>query len=356
MPRDNKTPSAQATNTREPKQIISRRRLLQATGAGLITTAGAGAGAAARSDNQQQPRWSTDLAGAACFPPLIANGTVYIGAEPSDYYCTVSAFDVDSGRQQGTLSTSRMRSLSAPAVVDGTVYIGDRDTVHVLNSTLSKLQRIERLGSYTRTPPVVTDGSVYIGCDDGIHALRLDPQRTEHIFTTQAAVRSLCVEDGTVYFGDEDWKVHAVDTSSGTQQWVREISGHPGSPVVDNGVVYVGATSTISGGTSRFYAIDADTGDELWRKEDHGARSPTIVDDTIVTSGDGVCGLNPESGATRWQFTDIQIGTGSPAVSDGTAYVPSFFTEQLYGLEVTTGAVSQTYEIDEDIATPVSVA
>lgn len=361
MGRYNKTPSTQVTDSRESPRSISRRRLLQATGAGLVATANA-TGAAAQSDNrrQPQPRWSTDLTGTPCFSPLIADGTVYIGAKPADYYSSVSAFDVDTGHRRGTLSISRNQSLSAPAVADGTVYVGDRDAVHALNSTLNELVGIERLGSYTHTAPVVIDDSIYIGCEDGVYALQLRTESgyinsTEHVFTTQAAVRSLCVADGTVYLGDEGWNVHAVDVSSGTRQWTREISAWPGSPVVDNGVVYVGANRYVGGGTEKFYAIDAETGDELWSKKGHGAPSPTVVDDTIVTSGDGVCGLKPESGRIRWQFTDIQIGS-SPTVSDGTAYIPSFFTGQLYGLDITTGAVSQTYEIDEPITTSVSVA
>jgi FOG: WD40-like repeat len=264
----------------------------------------------------------------------------------------VSAFDVDSGRQQGTLSTSQTLSLSAPAVADETVYLGDRDAVHALNSTLGQVLWVTKLGSYTRTSPVVTDDSVYVGCDDGVYALQAN--HADRLFTTQAAVTSLCVADGTVYLGDEDWTVYAVDASSGTQQWSREISGAPRSVVVENGSIYTGTFAGLGPGTPGLHAIDADTGRLRWHKE-HPTTSASVVDDTVVTCGDGVCGFDVESGATRWQFTDIQETQPPISVSDGTAYFGEVLTGQLYGLNVSSGAVSWTSEIDEPTITSVSV-
>jgi outer membrane protein assembly factor BamB len=91
------------------------------------------------------------------------------------------------------------------------------------------------------------------------------------------------VADGTVYFGDENGKVYALDAATGRPRWIYT-SGDYGlsGPTVTDGVVYV------SSEFGKVYALDGATGRLRWiyttgEMQDSG---PAVVHGTVYVGSD----------------------------------------------------------------------
>ncbi len=78
------------------------------------------------------------------------------------------------------------------------------------------------------------------------------------------------------------------------------------SPVVSNGMVYVGSNFSVDCKTpGRVYAFEANTGALVWSFATTGSigdASPAVIDGTVVVgAGDTVYGFDPVTGQVRWQ-------------------------------------------------------
>jgi outer membrane protein assembly factor BamB len=160
---------------------------------------------------------------------------------------------------------------------------------------------------------------------------------------------SPAVVGGRVFFGGEQ-AVYALDAASGEVVWKREVATHTeSSPAVWSGVVYYGATLGSEGEyPARVWALDAATGETTWSTgvDDGGVRtSPAVADGTVYVPASSmrVCwgaGGDDEqtcSGVTRGRLYALDAVTGeqrwhapietdtrsSPAVADGVVYVGS---------------------------------
>src|SRR6476659_6256628 len=102
---------------------------------------------------------------------------------------------------------------STPAVVDGTVYVGDDGgIVHALNAATGAPIWTFKTGGPVASSPAVDDGIVYVGSNDGnVYALAAGSGAPVWSFTTGGAVTgSPNVVGGVVYFGSGDAKVYAL--------------------------------------------------------------------------------------------------------------------------------------------------
>ena len=138
----------------------------------------------------------------------------------------------------------------------------------------------------------------------------------------------------------------------GTLTWVfatgREILA---SPVVANGVVYVGSIDGI------FYAVDARTGDELWRfAAENWIESSAAVAGGVVYFGsnDGrLYALDAQTGEKLWEYPAKFSIKSSPALANANVY---FTTGEymIYALNARTGEMLWTFETKGDVsASPV---
>jgi polyvinyl alcohol dehydrogenase (cytochrome) len=141
------------------------------------------------------------------------------------------------------------------------------------------------------------------------------------------------VDDGTVFVGDWTGHVRALDAATGEEVWAHDLeSGYVGGAVaVDDTQVVVGTFD------ARIVALDRDTGDPLWETPigDHPKAvvfgSPVVVDGLVVVGvgsfevfvpGDPptfrghVVGLDAGTGDERWRFwVTAGDATEGPGVS-----------------------------------------
>ena len=165
-------------------------------------------------------------------------------------------------------------------------------------------------GGMVRTSPVVVGDTVYVGsCDHKFYALDATTGEKKWVFFADGEIRSSpCVWKNGVYFGCDDGKVYALDKDTGEVIWAYKtattaprtlhyfsrskrvlaktnlpsrsftplsFNGQPlstpgvvrSSPVVANGIVYVGTGLGIDGRPcwGYLYALDAKTGNLVWK-------------------------------------------------------------------------------------------
>ena len=170
---------------------------------------------------------------------------------------------------------------SSPAVVDGTVYVGSRDgRLYALDAATGAPRWEYRTESWVESSPAVVDGTLYFGSQDGmLRALDAATGALRWEFDAGFGVDSSpAVAGGTVYFG-ADRGLFAVAAASGELRWSLELPFRAGSPVVANGIVYVGSVQ----------AFDARRGWRRLRFRAYGqvASSVAVTDSTVyaVTTG-----------------------------------------------------------------------
>jgi eukaryotic-like serine/threonine-protein kinase len=156
-------------------------------------------------------------------------------------------------------------------------------------------------------------------------------------------------DDGTVYVGDYEGTVWALDADTGKKKWSTDTlalppSGGEGgfysSPSVAFGHVYEARTD----GT--IYALDADDGKLDWQFETSNSiysspaaanvpgSEPTVY---VGSYNHQLYALDADSGKKRWVFNVGGVVPGTPTVVGKTVYTSSFQTKKTYGLDADTG-------------------
>jgi outer membrane protein assembly factor BamB len=226
---------------------------------------------------------------------------------------------------------------SSPAVVNGAVFIGSKDTaVYSINSSNGELLWFYPTESEVRSSPAVSDGAVYVGSYDGnVYALNASNGIKLWNYTTGNMVESSpSVVDNVVYVGSRDGTVYALNASSGAKLWNYTIGYEVySSPAISNGVLYVAADDF------HVYAFNASTGSEIWRRHTGSVfSSPSVQDGYLyIGSYDGyVSALNASTGAKIWEYLTEGSVSSSPAVAYGCVYVGSD-DNNVYCLNATNG-------------------
>ena len=183
------------------------------------------------------------------------------------------------------------------------------------------------------------DGTLYFGDEDwDIYALNPDgtlkwKYRTGGDITSSPAI----AEDGTIYVGSEDHYLYAVYSNNGTRKWKFNanhaiISSSPA--IAEDGTIYFGTMWSLGDG-GKIHAVNPD-GTEKWRYQIGGTilSDPAIGDDGTIYIGsmdDYLYAMYP-NGTLRWRFKTGDYVKGSPSIADdGTIYFGSW-DDYLYAL------------------------
>ncbi|PZH09155.1 serine/threonine protein kinase [Streptomyces sp. NTH33] len=292
-------------------------------------------------------RWACAIRGYIGFHPsqVVVGGTIYIGGSPGVY-----ALNAATGTEQWAYTT-RDERFYPPVVADGTVYISsDGLKMYALDAATGAEQWVQSTSSRIESSPVVADGTVYV-CSSNGRVYAMDAGTGGTRWTHRAdAYSSPAVANGTVYFGSGDNRLYALDAATGTERWAhRAYTTLEASPVVVDGTVYLGCMDGL------VHALDAATGAEQWivdtadssehadDGDDHRS-SPVVIERTVyITSNDGnaLSALDATTGAKRWTHTsgnDDFSTFSTPAVANGMVYITK--GDKAHALNATTGAGS----------------
>src|SRR5262245_35180509 len=159
--------------------------------------------------------------------------------------------------------------------------------------------------------------------------LRLLWRRNVQVFRS-----SPVVVDGVLYIGsDSDKGVVALDSATGVVLWTSHTGNIVQStPTVDGGVVYVGSGRSV-------LALDAHTGTVLWNRQLQRkvwSSAAVVGGDLYVGSGNDVVSLDAADGSILWT-TSVGPMQASPAVAGGRVFVVTLNDHVVHALDQATG-------------------
>ncbi|HSV72591.1 MAG TPA: PQQ-binding-like beta-propeller repeat protein [Chthonomonadales bacterium] len=178
--------------------------------------------------------------------------------------------------------------------------------------------------------PAVRDGVVYFSVGDRVFAVAAESGELRWRFPQDEALSSivrtsLAVANGTVFFGDTDGNLTALNAATGATTWKFAARANiTASPVVADGVVYFGTAD------GRLFALNAATGTDLplWRGglrlADEVIGAPAVADGTVfaLTADGSIAAVGAATGRVRAQ---VRLGGSvrrqAPVVRDGLVYV-----------------------------------
>jgi outer membrane protein assembly factor BamB len=206
-------------------------------------------------------------------------------------------------------------------VADGVVYTGDDHdgTLNAFSAASGKL--IWSTPGYLQTGPTATtvaNGVVYSAAkafDAATGALLW----SHDIGYTES---SPVVVDGVDYVGSYERGVYAYDATTGAEIWTRRTHGPIyGAPAVADGVVYVGSTN------DHLYAFDAATGATVpggFVANGGIVATPVVVDGVVYAESQGdartLYAADAHTGHFIWRWKNAGLLT-SPAVANGLIYL-----------------------------------
>ncbi len=294
----------------------------------------------------------TKVTGAPVYAsPAVSDGIVFIPSWDGNLY----ALDEYSGQLKWSFSTSGS-IYASPAVSNGIVYVASRDgQVYAINElTGTQIWRTNNIfntpGNPITSSPLVANGKVFFGtwclgglCNPAGHFEALDAATGNVLWinsTTAAVVSSPAIDNGIVFFGEDDGSVLAVNGTNGHGVWATTVSGGAlvrSAPAIGYGRVYLG--------TARgFVALNELTGTTSWTFNTNNANATSAaIGQGAVYFGTGrgnVYAVNATTGAQIWGPT-VSSGavTSSPALAMGSkTLLVGSNDHYLYALDMTNGA------------------
>jgi len=207
--------------------------------------------------------------------------------------------------------------------------------------------------------PIVADGTVYTGNADGqLYAIDAETGTKEWQFRADGRIETTpAYAAGTVYVGSYDRHVYALAADTGEKRWELATDGLiRGSPKVVGGTLYIGvgchnlACKWYADDPSEngwVYSVDTSTGEPNWIVEigDEVVSSPAIDEETVYigSSDSNLYALDRSNGDERWRYGTWGRVWASPTLVAGTVYV-SDWNAKVYAVDATTGTEEWTYD------------
>ncbi|WP_239615623.1 outer membrane protein assembly factor BamB family protein [Cohnella mopanensis] len=304
--------------------------------------------------------------------PLIAAGKVYFGSDDHHLY----AVDAASGKKDWSFTAdSAIRSnpkLSGSSIVfqshAGTVYRLDAGTGSLIWSVPAAdpvVKGEQDEWDYYDSSASLDDDVFYIGnANAELLAFNVDTGKRLWEYQATAPIKSSPIhDDKTVYFGDWEGYIYAVDKKNGELRWSYKTPPNDrhkaiqSTPVLHEGVLYAGARDF------KLYAIDALSGNPLWYQVAPAwVASPIYEGNTLYvgnSNGYFMAAVDPKTGLEKWRFETSSNVLSAPAYEKGQlifgsgyAYSNGKVKDYLYSVDALTGKLSWKIDSDKIQTTP----
>lgn len=290
--------------------------------------------------------------------PVIADGTVYVGAGPAVY-----AVNLESGEKRWRVDVDAP-VIAAPTTVDNAIYAVSRvGTAYRLDAADGRVRWTYRSGvdqqPHRPAAPAVGADRVVFGTSNGLHAVdRATGRKAWSALTTaetgvHGAVEATPGLQGRVLYVGHANGMYALSMADGTVVWRTPMEAHgvASSPAVTAEAVFVGARD------GNVYRFDRESGDRLGRYEnefdptlheevsDEITTSPAVADDVVYAGSEDfhAYAWDVNTGERRWRHPVGGRCYTSPAIVDGVVHVGGIGSI-LWGLDAETGDVLWSYE------------
>ena len=242
--------------------------------------------------------------------PVVHDGILYVGAWDNLQY----ALDAATGHVIWTYEATDKVSSHSP-VAGGIMAVADKGgRIHLLEARTGQNRLVYRTPRSTNAAPVIGHGQVYFAAGGRLYAI----DATEKEVPGQYQFKRVWAQFWL-------WQVPGVPRPAGQQGGLWRFSPNGdessivASPAVANTSLYVGDLD------GNLYAVDPASGHERWRLEVEGGvnASPIVVGNTVylATQEGYVYAVDGESGEELWQLR-LHAGVNEPvAFAEGTLFV-----------------------------------
>ncbi len=191
--------------------------------------------------------WSRAIDHARPRAPVVSDGRVLaLVTGESDAPPRLVALEAGGGVAWRTALGENERHERAPAVADGVAHVGHAEGVTALSAATGEVLWRHEVGGRC-DPPTVDDGRVFTATgaltdEDTRHLVALDAADGSGEWRRaygDAGTTCLTVADGTLYAGDHDGTLSAVDAASGDREWTVTDPVEYCWPTVADGVAYL---------------------------------------------------------------------------------------------------------------------
>lgn len=247
-------------------------------------------------------------------------------------------------------------SISNPGewMMEGSNPARTRMTPALLTTPLNQRREIGIPGAEeSGSPPVIGRGILLTETTKNLRAFDLNTGQQRWVFAETGSYISPAIAGDRVFIraeADNKGQVYALDLRNGQQLWSftpRRVSsaannyygGHITSPVIVDGVVFIGAGKEV-------YALDAATGATRWEfaAQDYITSSATIADGQLyITDFRYVYAIDQQKGTLRWSFPIDTAFSFSTVAADKTLLITS--GNKLIALDSTKGILRWQHEI-----------
>lgn len=251
-------------------------------------------------------------------PVLVDRDTVYFGVDDALTALSLSGDRrwetvLDGGFVQGT-----------PVAASGTVFVSTYRGVFAVSTETGAVEWERLDGRYGNASPAVGSGVVAVASRQGfrrngdVFALDADDGSLRWGFETEGMLPSpVALDDGTVFVGDTDGYVYAID-ADGTTSWRRQLDSH-----VESAPTPLGDRVVVQTRSGAAYGLDRADGSVEWQAAfgDAGRASGVSMADAVALPGDAsVSAVDPRSGAEQWRVATDGRVTGLDASGGHVTY------------------------------------
>ena len=327
-----------------------------------------------RADGEEIWTWRTANRSTLVSSPLLIGDQLVI----VDGDGTLYLLDQETGSVQSQLSLTPAGVTGSPTWDGETLYLTTQDrqvlAVRAGAEVFSPSLRVAWDFSFggvenvLYAAPVLVQEMLYAVDHTGV-LWQLDPVSGQGVPIAQwhQTIEAAPAIEGTrLFVGTQTENIFAFDLAQRAVVWQTPLAGGVRfAPLGVAGHIYVHA-STETGGV--VYALEAGSGQVEWQYETQGFAnsSPALENGVLVVSGDGLIGLNPDTGVEIWRTSGF-TSYGGTLAGGGTVYAAGAGpqNETLIALDPTTGEIRwQSFEsgififsrpaLDEDSRTLVA--
>ena len=272
--------------------------------------------------------WSSDAIGGSSgvfSDPAVTSTQVYVGSPDGDLY----ALNVSTGKTRWIFQTGGPVN-SSPTVLNNTVYFGSSDkNLYAVNASSGAFSWNYPSGGGVGTPAVTSTAVYFSSADLSLRAVNASTGKdlwTPIFF--YCAPGSPVVVNTVLYVATACGDLYSIDAGSGTVNWTEHtVATYPTALAVANNVIYVGWTS---GNNAIVYAFDATKqAPPLWWTLTDGLEftgSPVVANGIVYIGADygSLYALDARTGNILFKYAYGNAVFSAAIVSNGLVYVAAF--------------------------------
>ncbi len=254
-----------------------------------------------------------------------------------------------------------------PPIAYGALYVPvERGLVVALDARTGQVRWKKPYHACIAASPTVAHRVVYVAmmnpCSEPhdsepglVVALAARTGRERWRFKMGATESSPVVVDGVLYVGSRDDKLYALDARTGRERWSFTAGGEiKGAPAYAGGRVFFGAYD------GYVYSLDAKTGKLIWKVSGESsllrgrgrfyANAAIAYGRVFIGGTDGVeYAFGAGNGALLWARATGSYVYSSAAIWNGTVFVGSY-DHRFYALDASTGQVKWSFQANGPIS------